>query len=220
MYYYSVLRLLVSIVMLFSCIHSYLAERHYKRSNANGNVFNLLLGLYKINPLKGSDVYRSFSDKLLLGRSEKAQGYKANSDEIGKGQLKESLNEIEKIIHLTTKKPSSTFVKPAYDVDDVSTENFKVDIVVNEKYMVKDDMRRIEDEDDFNSILGHLSSNEVKDIPVTKLLPVNATSAFEPFYEIVDNNVPSSDNFEFRDKSLDEAPSDTKIEELPEVIVL
>ncbi|VVC90287.1 unnamed protein product [Leptidea sinapis] len=57
------MRVLVSISM----IESYNSNR-FKRAHSDN--FNVLLSIYKMNPLKNSDVYKKFSNRVLMSRPD------------------------------------------------------------------------------------------------------------------------------------------------------
>lgn len=118
---------------------------------------------------------RSSQGKLVLN-FESGESVKINN------QVKMNLNEIEKMIHTKKKKPANHFVKPAYDLDDVSTENFKADLVLDDTVLSKEALQRAlldnhNINQDFSALFEHIESNEIDtDMPVTKLLPVKDTN--------------------------------------------
>lgn len=139
------------------------------------DVFNLLLGLYKLNPLKHSKVYSKFAKNVLapgditdvLSSSENRNYHKKYQE----------LKEIENVIHPLIKKQSKHFLdKPEYDVENIDTENFKIDLVLPDK--VETDYRPANKYDSVNILeqYGFTNSKENKipiNAPNTKLLPVN-----------------------------------------------
>lgn len=146
----------------------------------NGDVFNLLLGLYKLNPLRSSKVYKSFSEHVLSGHYEKKNHdvMHFDSNESAKRRVKIDLNEIEKVIHGKSNRSNKAIRKPEYSVDSVDIENFTVNIVMNNRINERFNLNHDDNIDIYSSIFGLMNSNEIEDeIPVTKLLPVNDSIA-------------------------------------------
>ncbi|CAD0205629.1 unnamed protein product [Chrysodeixis includens] len=195
-------------------LHSSLIQASNKLSNryATGNVFNLLLGLYKVNPLRTSQVYRSFSEGVLSGHPDrkKVDGMQFESNENNKKKLKLNLKEIEKVIHLKHKKARRVIGKPEYDIEDVDIENFNVDILVNDSYSKEKIEKKLDtDADDFSSYFAHIGSDENNDdVQVNKLLPASDTTLEIP--RISENfKLKNEDSIDFTDKTkaIDKIPS-------------
>lgn len=221
------------------CIHVHTTSRQTRLTNPNGNIFNLLLGLYKVNPLKSSKVYKAFSDDVLLGRGDKTHVVlNFESDEYAKEQMKTNLHEIEKIIHKKSDdKPKSRFEKPEYDINDLSTENFKVDIVLNEKVLAKEQLKKsYQDKEEYGTFFGHIGSNEIYDNGLFTSKPTShikikspqmskpAVNQFESIRE--DEKLAMNDGMgirtrvEVRDKNQEYSPGDLKLIKVPDVVVI
>ncbi|XP_026734452.1 uncharacterized protein LOC113498584 [Trichoplusia ni] len=158
-------------------LHSSPSRASNQRGYKNGNVFNVLLGLYKVNPLRRSQIYRSFSEGVLSGHPErtKVEDMKFESNENKKKKLKSNLNEIEKVIHVKHRKPRKKMGKPEYNIEDVDIENFTVDIMINDTSS-KEKIEVNPENDNFSGLFAHIGSDEIDDdLPVTKLLPINDT---------------------------------------------
>ncbi|KAJ8709489.1 hypothetical protein PYW08_009493 [Mythimna loreyi] len=195
MYHHSTFALLLAVGLIFNGTHSANTKR---KNNANDNVFNMLLGLYKINPLKTSPVYRSFSTNLLTGMgrgNDDRVVLNSESSEslIENKQVKTNLNEIEKMIHTKNKKPVNFIERPAYDLNDVvSTENFNAEFVINDKVLSKEALQRtlLDDHnyrEDFSSLFDHIGSIEAdSEMSVTKLLPTKSTII--PYTQVSNQN--------------------------------
>ncbi|XP_022827722.1 uncharacterized protein LOC111357322 [Spodoptera litura] len=235
MHYHSASELLFCI-LLIHCIQVNSTTKQLDIRHPNGNIFNVLLGLYKVNPLKSSKVYKAFSEDMLLGRGDKTHiVLNFESDEYAKEQMKTNLHEIEKIIHKKSEKPRNHLEKPEYDINDVSTENFKVDIVLNDKILAKEQLKKsYQDKEEFGSLFGHIGSNEIFDnaLPVTKLLPMNrikfqsrhvSKPKFNEFELIRDDgkfSMPTSTMLEVRDKNQEDSPADLRLDKVPDVVVI
>lgn len=115
--------------------------------------------------------------------------------------MKMYLNEIEKVIHKNTIKPVKNYEKPAYDLGEVDTENFKADVVIDNQIMSMEELQKSLNNhnvmEDFNSLFEHIGSKENdKEIPVTKLLPVNDTNIrYETVSGLKNSNNNSVDDF-------------------------
>ena len=131
-------------------------------------------------------MFQSFSNDLLMGMGQGSKNKLVLNFESGESvkinkQVKMNLNEIENMIHKKNKKQSYHFEKPAYDLDDVSTENFKADLVFDDTVLSKEAVQKAlldnhNIREDFSALFEHIGSKEIDtDAPVTKLLPVNDT---------------------------------------------
>lgn len=110
---------------------------------------------------------------LMPNRDSNTLNIDSNESAFNKSRTTLSVKQLENIINVNNN-THSKFNPPDFDIDNIDTEIFTIDIV-NET--VKESSSRKEDH---NSIFGHLESVEDDHIPVTKILPVNNTNAFAP----------------------------------------
>ncbi|KAF9408846.1 hypothetical protein HW555_011594 [Spodoptera exigua] len=171
---------------------------------------------------------------MLQGRGNKSHlVLNLESDEYAKEQLKSNLYEIEKVIHTKSVKPHSHFEKPEYDINDISTENFKVDIVLNDKMLSKE-LMKMKEKEDFGAIFEHVGSNETyeNDVPATKLLPIQDIQYQNPLvldqavneFELISNNgnfkIPTSTLVEVHDNNQEDSSVDLRFDKVPDVVVI
>ncbi|CAB3222913.1 unnamed protein product [Arctia plantaginis] len=140
------------------------------------DVFNLLLGLYKLNPLKHSKVYSKFAKNVLAPGD--ITGVLSSSENKNYQKKYQELKEIENVIHpLIKKQPKHSLDKPKYDVENVDTEDFRVDLVLPDN--IETDYKPANKYGGINILeeYGIIKSNDNKmpmnNAPNTKFLPVN-----------------------------------------------
>lgn len=131
--------------------------------------FNVLLNLYKMNPLKKSQVYKSFLNGILLpNRGNSALNNDSNESVFTKTKPTLSVKQLENIINASNS--NNNIKQPDFDIENINAEKFSIDNINNQ---IESSSRK----EDFNSIFGHLESVEDDHIPVTKMLPVNNTNS-------------------------------------------
>lgn len=132
--------------------------------------FNVLLNLYKMNPLKESNIYKSFSQHTLSrGVDENSVPIKLESNEKERERTRINLKQIEQIIHHGIKRPDlqSTEVRnPDYDVNNVDTEKFNIDIFKIASLKTTTEALRIRVK--FNGLFENVESDEFDKISTTE----------------------------------------------------
>ncbi|KAJ0170863.1 hypothetical protein K1T71_013635 [Dendrolimus kikuchii] len=136
----------------------------------NTDNFNVLLNLYKMNPLRQSKIYNALFNNILSPRPDTVdRSLNFNLNESTKEKEVKTvlhLKQIEKAIH-TPKGHTKEIKPPDYDVRNVEVEKFN-----NIQITTPEGMNNVERimntiDGDLEDILGHLDSNEIVD-PVTK----------------------------------------------------
>ncbi|RVE43873.1 hypothetical protein evm_011489 [Chilo suppressalis] len=130
------------------------------------NKFEVLLNLYKINPLRQSKIYKQFSNRMLLpnrvDNPTDVLHFDSNeSTRERKARTKVNLKQIEEAIHMTQPRHKFKIGPPSYTVHDVVPEKFNGEQVFDISRLHKDKGRK-EVTEVFDNILDHISreSNE------------------------------------------------------------
>nr|XP_053619886.1 uncharacterized protein LOC128680635 isoform X2 [Plodia interpunctella] len=150
-------------------IEMFKIEHRKKRSHSDN--FNVLLGLYKISPLKNSYIYKKFSNHVLLPtRTADIVHYESHESSIeNRTRLGLNLKHIENIIHATAS-PKNITSGQYYSVENKGPEFFTN--AMQPSYTLEIPSQGSDDQ--FNNIFDHISSNDVETVN-TKLVPVNVT---------------------------------------------
>ncbi|XP_059050487.1 uncharacterized protein LOC131845440 [Achroia grisella] len=134
MEYHSVFGVILTLVTLITCSNS--ATSKYRMKRAYTDNFNILLNLYKMNPLKSSNIFKTFSNNMLLpNRAEESNAimHFDSNESVRENQMRvdRNLKHIEDIIHV--EKPHRQEISPPdYIVADTSPEIFSNENRIND----------------------------------------------------------------------------------------
>lgn len=149
--------------------------------------FNVLLNLYKVKPLKKSQIYKSFSNRILFPNrnDDAAPNFDPGESFFNKSKATLSFTQLENIINANHS--NNEIEKPGFDVENIDTEKFTIDTPIR---TVNESLNRKED---FNYLFGNQESEDDHSL-VTKTLPVNNTNSLpllntnDTFFKVFDEH--------------------------------